>query len=243
MATMPLLSVHGQAERASAWFDSASGQAVLDSERATIAQVLSERPGLPWFWLAPTAAAPLEAADGRDDVVAADGFAAGADFSAAPQRGLALGTLGDGWSGAVRCRLPLPLASESIGTVVLQHVVRTDAHGLALLDECARVLVPGGRLLLFALNPLSAYRWRWRGSGMGASEPLTWRRRLRAVGLLAEPVSQGIGPAWRPEVTSRLQNGPGLRVAYVLRAEKRTWPLTPVRRAVPLRIAVGAPAA
>lgn len=243
MGTMPLLPIHGQADRAADWFDAPPGRAVLDSERAVIAALLAERPGFPWFWLAPTAAPPL--LPGPDDRahMSSDGFAPGADFSAAPRRGLALGTLGDGWTGPVRCRLPLPLASESIGTVVLQHVVRGDAHGRALLSECARVLVPGGRLLLFALNPISSYRWRWRGTGMGASEPLAWRRRLRAVGLLAEPVSEGVGPAWRPEASPALQRGPGLRVAYVLRAEKRTLPLTPVRQPARLRLAIGAPAA
>ena len=27
------------------------------------------------------------------------------------------------------------------------------------------MLVPGGKLWLFALNPLSPYRWRWNGNG------------------------------------------------------------------------------
>ncbi|MGH8032727.1 MAG: hypothetical protein ACREO8_10275 [Luteimonas sp.] len=220
---MPLLSDSGQADRASAWFQTAAGQAVIASERTAIAQALSERLRRPWLWLAPSAV----------DGPVVDGGSAG----------LALSTRGSGWTGAVHCGLPLPLAGESLGTVVLQHVVRPDARGRALLDDCARVLVPGGILLLFALNPLTPYRWRWRGSGLSASEPLSWRHRLRTAGLQARPVSQGIGPIWKPLVSADLQHGPGLRAAYAIRADKRTLPLTPVRRSAPLRIAHGAPAA
>ena len=80
------------------------------------------------------------------------------------------------------------------------------------------------------LNPLAPYRWRWRGSGITTSEPLVWRRRLRAVGLVPDPVSQGLGPNWSVRVSAQPQQGPGLRAAYLLRAEKRSVPLTPVRR-------------
>src|SRR3546814_13939965 len=74
---------------------------------------------------------------------------------------------------AARCRLPLPLASESIGVVVLQHVAAPGRSRRELFEECARVLAPGGRLWVFALNPLAPYRWRWRGTGLGASEDRT----------------------------------------------------------------------
>src|SRR3546814_15099397 len=104
---------------------------------------------------------------------------------------------------AARCRLPLPLADESIGVVVLQHVAAPGRSRRELFEECARVLAPGGRLWVFALNPLAPYRWRWRGTGLGASEPLSWRRRMRAAGLVPEPVSQGLGPGWKVRVAHR----------------------------------------
>jgi hypothetical protein len=219
MATMPSLSPTGQPDSASAWFGTVPGRALLDSEHALVAHAFSERPGQSWLWLGPQA-----------QTLAADG------------RGLRLASARGGYLGDVRCALPFPLASESIGVVVLQHVVRSGAAGQALLDECARVLVPGGRLWLFGLNPLAPYRWRWRGAGLRASEPLTWRRRLRGIGLVPAPVSQGIGPSWRVCVSDHVQEGPGLRAAYALSAEKRTLPLTPLRRraAMPLQ---GAPAA
>jgi SAM-dependent methyltransferase len=219
MATMPLPSATGQPDSASAWFESVAGQALLDSEHPALSRALAERPAQPWLWLG--AVAQAVEIEGRGlRLVAADGM----------------------WTGALRCGLPLPLANESIGVVVVQHVARANASERGLLDECARVLAPGGRLWLFALNPLAPYRWRWRGSGLKASEPLTWRRRLRAAGLTPEPVSQGIGPTWHIGIAKGLQNGPGLRAAYAIRAEKRAWPLTPVRQRAPLRLPEGIPA-
>lgn len=219
---MPQTSPTGQPDSASAWFGSAAGQVLLDSERPAIAHAIAERPGQPWLWLAPVAAA--QDADGCG-------------------RGLWLALDGDAWGGAVRCRWPLPLASESVGVIVLQHVAVPRSRGREMLAECARVLLPGGRLWLFALNPLAPYRWRWRGSGLVASEPLTWRRSLREVGLAPEPVSQGVGPLWQASAMSDLQPGPGLRAAYAIRAGKRVLPLTPSRKRAPLRLPEGVPAA
>lgn len=218
---MPPTSATGQPDSASAWFGSSAGQVLLDSERPAILHAIAERPAQPWLWLAPVAQAP-------------DG---------AGGRGLCLALSGDAWAGMVRCRWPLPLASESVGVIVLQHVAVPRSRGREMLAECARVLMPGGRLWLFALNPLAPYRWRWRGSGLAASEPLTWRRSLRDVGLAPEPVSQGVGPLWQARAMPDLQHGPGLRAAYAIRAGKRVLPLTPTRQRVPLRLPEGIPAA
>lgn len=223
MATMPRLpdpsqTGPSQTDR-SDWFASGPGRQLLESEAVAVQLALDERPGQPWLWLAPILlAAP------------------------APDRGLHLRVTATGWSGPIRCALPLPLANESVATVLVQHVPGIGPTA-ALLTECARVLVPGGRLWLFALNPLAPYRWRWQGTGLSATEPMLWRRRLRKAGLTPEPISQGVGPRWRIESSPELQHGPGLRAAYLLRAEKRRLPLTPVRQRAPLRIGGGVPAA
>ena len=221
MGTMPPRSPTGQPEQPSAWFASPPGRALLESEVQSVRAALDERRGQPWLWLQP-----------------------GADASFEPDgRGLRLAPAGQGWRGSVRCALPLPLANESMATIVVQHAAAGGRRSAALFDECARVLLPGGRLWLFALNPLSPYRWRWNGNHLSASEPMPWRRRLRAAGLHPDPVSQGLGPRWQVEATPVLQQGPGLRAAYLLRAEKRSTPLTPVRVRAPLRIGEGVPAA
>lgn len=222
MATMPSIPPAGQSGDAQDWFDSAPGRAILGSEAGAIADALSQRPGQHWLWLAPVVEAGAHRGDGR---------------------GLRLVRAGQGWRGDVDCSLPLPLPSDAFATVVLQHVVRDrGARGNELFAEAARILMPGGRLWLFVLNPLAPYRWRWRGSGLSASEPLAWRRRLRRHGLVPDAVSMGIGPTWKVAAAPDVQHGPGLRAAYLLRAEKRTLPLTPLRQRRALPLPQGVPA-
>jgi len=216
MATMPFTSRSGQPDAAQAWFASSEGAVLLGSEQALVEHALVDRPGQPWLWLAPLPPRRPEA------------------------RGLALYARGERFDGEVACGLPLPLPSESFGMAVIQHVATQDARGRALFEEVARVLVPGGRVVVFALNPMSPYRWRWRGHGLHAVEPLSLRRMLRRVGLQPDAVSEGIGPRWEPELGPRRQSGAGLRAAYLVRAEKRSLPLTPVRERRLLPVAPGA---
>ena len=211
MPDMSLPVVNPAPHPAQAWFEGPHGRALLDSEQTQVAAALHERPAQAWLWLAPLAAV----ADGAG---VADGQC------------LSPGT-GD-WGRAHRFATPFSIPAESLGTVVLQHVL-DGAWDPALLDECRRLLAPGGRLWLFALNPLAPYRWNWRGTGLGGTEPLLWRRRLRRAGFAPEAVSQGIGPRWNPQADAALQSGAGMRAAYLLRAEKRASGLTPIRKRQP----------
>lgn len=217
MATMPFPSRPGQPDAAQAWFASSEGAVLLQSEHDAVESALAERPAQPWLWLAPL---PHK----RPDV----------------GRGLVLFPRGERFGGDVSCSLPLPLPSEAFGTVVLQHVAMPDSAGSALLEEIDRLLLPGGRVLLFGLNPLSPYRWRWRGHGLRAAEPLSWRRLLRRAGIEPGAVSEGMGPRWEPVVEPRRQSGAGLRAAYLVRGDKRSLPLTPIRRRRLLPVAPGA---
>lgn len=201
---MPAPSPNGQPAPGQQWFASEAGQALVHSEIPLIRRALRDRPAPPWAWFAPC---PVDAGDcGRGTCLVA----------------------GEGaWEGAVRCGLPLPFATESLSTVVLQHAPSVAGPVEELLDECARVLVDGGKLHLLVLNPLSPYRLRWQGAGLSAGEPLTWRRRLRRAGLEPEPVSQGVGPVWKVQAREETRSGPGLAAAYVVAAHKRVAPLTP----------------
>lgn len=196
---------------------------LLESERTVVDDALASHPviGLPWLWLSPVAQA-------QDPV----------------RNGLQLVCTDDGFDGRVRCRMPLPIASESLGAIVVQHLLAADDPRAAeLLEECARVLVPGGRLALLALNPLSPYRLRWQRSGARGNDPMAWRARMRDAGLAPEPTAHGIGPQWSVSPSPSLQTGVGLRAAYLQRAEKRSVPLTPVRMRTPRPFADGVPAA
>jgi SAM-dependent methyltransferase len=198
-----------------------AGQAILASEADTLRQAALERPGQAGLWLSPRAMGDNE--------------------PGLPL--LHLHAAARGFDGDVRCGLPLPLPSESCGVVVVQHLADISADPAGLLEECVRVLVPGGRLWLLALNPLSPYRLRWRGQGPRVAEPVTWRRRLRAAGLVPDTVSRGLGPTWAIAPEPAMQDGAGLRAAFLLRAEKRRSPLTPLRAPAPSQWPAGMPVA
>ncbi|MET0582927.1 MAG: methyltransferase domain-containing protein [Pseudoxanthomonas sp.] len=143
-----------------------------------------------------------------------------------PHRGLFLHSWGDRYAGSMQCGLPLPLPNESIGNIILQHTLDDDREGL--LEECARVLEPGGRLWLFALNPWSPYRARWRSSGLRARDAQGWRHRLRLLGL--QPCGAEVsylGPLWRATAGSPSQAAGRLRAVCLLEVEKRTASLIP----------------
>ena len=201
-----------QPATAADWFAGAAGQALLASEAVAAREALGERPGQPWLWIAPVPSP--------------------ADL---PGRGVRLWVAGDAWGGNLRCGFPLPLCSESLGTVVLQHVGDLPLDAAWLLEECARVLVPGGCAWLFALNPLTPYRRHWWRTPLATREPLTWRRRLRAAGLEPDPVSTGLGPRWHIAEVAERQDGPGLRAAWLVRARKRVAAVVPPAPVTALR--------
>ncbi len=209
---------------AARWFADPAGQIVIASEADILRTAARERPGQPGLWLQP----------GLIDM---------GDIHYLEPAGVRLHASGSGFAGDIRCGLTLPFANECCGVVVVQHLADICAEPARLLAECARILMPGGRLWLLALNPLSPYRLRWRGQGPRAAEPVTWRRRLRAAGLVPDPVSQGVGPTWAITIRPQLQDGAGLRAAFLLRAEKRRIPLTPMRAPRKLRLQTGLPAA
>ena len=208
---------------AEAWFAGDIGKALLDGEAGSVRAALRQFPHWRGMWLGPRAAALPEDAT-----------------MPGPLRLHPQGAAK--FAGDLHCALPLPLASECCALVIVQHVADMAGNPEALFEECARVLIPGGWLWLLAINPLSPWRLRWSGQGLRGREPVAWRRRLRAVGLLPEPVSQGLGPGWRGQAHAPPRPGVGLRPAYLLRSEKRSLPLTPMRKARALGPPAGTPA-
>jgi SAM-dependent methyltransferase len=211
---MPLPVPHRQSKfaAADAWFAGAAGQALLASEADCVRIAGQQWPGQPHLWLG--AGARMLPPD-------TDGIGMPLRLYCAEK---------GGWAGDLCCDLPLPVVSESCACVIVQHALDASPAATALLQECARILLPGGSLWLLALNPISPYRLRWQGQGLVASEPIRWRRRLRAAGLNPEPISQGVGPTWNVTPVLDVQEGAGLRAAFLLRAHKRRLPMTPMRK-------------
>ncbi len=216
--TMPLHLLRRQPDpvAAATWFAGAAGQAVLASEADVVTSAFAQWPSQMRLWLTPMA-----------DAVVGDVGAGGV---------LVLKPEADArWSGGLECTLPLPLASESVACIVVQHALESAPDPQALIADCQRVLLPGGWLWLLALNPLSPMQLRWRGHGLRGREPVLWRWRLRREGLTPDPISQGVGSVWAPVADARVQDGAGLRAAFVLCAQKRRTPLTPMRQPAAIR--------
>lgn len=157
-------------------------------------------PAQPWLWLAPCATwLPEESPNGRGVRLhrAADGR---------------------GWGGDVCCALPLPLPSEAVSAIVLQHVATLELE--PLLSEVARVLMPGGRLWMTLLNRYSPYRARWQWQGARPPSATHCQLRLRREGLRVRSIRH-FGPLWSESGRAGGKALPGLRAVCVLEFEKR----------------------
>ncbi len=150
---------------------------------------------------------------------------------------------GDRLGGEASCTADaLPWAAASFDLVIVRHA--TDLlPGCGLERELARVLAPGGSLLLFGLNPWSLWRWWWSRQALATtSRPrpvgaARMRDRLDVLGLEASP-AQGFGGAWpgvQVPAAAPARAAAGWQAAWMLRADKRALAVRPL----PLRTAIG----
>ena len=196
--TMPAAPFPRQAA-VSAWFEKEGADAMRAVEHPHLLEQLRASPSQPWLWLAPCAAwCPEPAPAGR---------------------GLRLHRQAAGWGGDVCCTLPLPLPSEAVNAIVLQHPVAAELD--PLLAECARVLMPGGRLWLTLLNHHSPYRSHWQWRGMRPPTAMRCRASLQREGLRIR-ATQHVGPVWSETAGAAGKTLPALRAVCVLECEKRT---------------------
>lgn len=219
---MPAFTYHRQpgspAETALDWFGGIAGNPILASEENAVRRVLAMCPALPWLWIgAPAAVAPD-----------------------AP-RGVRLHRSVDGLSGDLRCRLPMPFASECFGAIFLQHALDDGREAQAVLDECARLLAPGGRLWLATLNPWSPYRVRWTGAGLRTKGAGSWQSALRRAGFSSTATRvQWLGPHWKPRVEdSGIGFSDRFRSVLALSAGKQVQAVIPPTALRQLRWQVG----
>jgi len=133
----------------------------------------------------------------------------------------------------------LPFPAASVDLVVLPHTLELSADPHQVLREVERVLVPDGRVVIAALNPVSFWGWRQGRSRLaqrvglhafGASVPFLpevgqfigpWRLRdwLRLLSFEVESDRYGV---YRPAVRTDqwLQ-----RLAWMDRVGARWWPV------------------
>jgi SAM-dependent methyltransferase len=130
----------------------------------------------------------------------------------------------------------LPFGDDGVPRIVLQHALDEQIELLPLLGECARVLRPGGELVVFGIEPISAWhpwlraRARRAGRRLRPRLPARLGALLRRLGL--DPVAcQGLGGRWpgaRGDASVAGTGGP-LRAVYALRARKASATVIPLR--------------
>ncbi|WP_460760400.1 methyltransferase domain-containing protein [Lysobacter fragariae] len=205
---MPGSNNHRQPDSPLGWFATTAGQGLLAVENAAMTRVLDATPALPWCWLGVPGAVPPDVPRGR---------------------GVLLRREPDGFGGSLRCRLPLPLANETFGAVLVQHAFDDGIDRDELLGECERVLAPGGILWLATLNAWSPYRARWARTGLQAHVTGAWQASLRRAGFALDSVSlQWLGPRWRVEQGDvGVGMNDWLRAGIALSVTKRVRALVP----------------
>ena len=162
----------------------------------------------------------------RQSLIAAPGFAGAADIIARPSQ--------------------LPLIGDSIDAALLPHTLEFAPDPYAILREVDRVLGGEGQLLVLGFQPWSLWgmRARWSRAGFppGMRRVLSQRRLREWLVLLGFEViatqhylylgpwsrglasGEGAGRMLRRGLTYPLAAG-----AYLLRARKRLYTLTPIR--------------
>jgi SAM-dependent methyltransferase len=214
---MPALQHPRQAAPLDAWLSDPVGRGLLlEAQAAWCEQADAPAGGQAWLRLLPEASWPVAEPAAR--------------FSEA----FTLVPCIDGWHGAWRAdHGRLPLAGGAVSRLDLRFVLESVPEPEALLQECARVLRPEGRLLVFGLNPFGAARLRWARHGVRARSRAAVAATLRDAGL--DVLTQRtLGPLWGPKGeeapagrASRVNMG---RVAWAILATRRLAGLTPVRR-------------
>lgn len=197
---MPAASSPRQAA-VSPWFEKAGAQAMREWEQRLLSEQMRGFPSQPWLWLAPDASwLPDSPPQGR-----------GLRLHRNPQT--------PGWVGDVRCSLPLPLPSESIKAIVIEHPAAEELE--PMLSECARVLMPGGRVWVTLLNRCSPYRAHWQWQGARPPSVTRCRTLLQRQGIRCRSLRH-YGPLWTQSGNTPGTALPALRALCVLEAEKRT---------------------
>ena len=213
----------------SAWWQEPLGRALLAAESELLGEALEDVFGWELLQVGAWGGSRELLAGSRtrnQTVVAAPGFPGGADIVGRPSQ--------------------LPITSDSIDAVLLPHTLEFAADPYAIVREVDRVLVGEGNLLVLGFRPWSLWGLRARGSRTGFPPSLRRvlpERRVRdwLVLLGYEVVASqrylfcspwGSGLSSGEETARILRRGlthPLPASAYLLKARKRVYTMTPIR--------------
>src|SRR5262249_50219232 len=215
-----------------AWWESRLGRALLAAESELLAEALEDVFGWELLQVGAWGNARDLLAGSRSrhqSLIAAGAFAGGADIIARPSL--------------------LPITSDCIDAALLPHTLEFAPDPYAVLREVDRVLLGEGQLLVLGFRPWSLWgmRARWSRSGFppGMRRVLSERRLREWLVLLGYevvaaqrylycspwsaglPAGEGTGRILRRGLTYPLPAN-----AYLLKARKRVYTLTPIRSRV-----------
>lgn len=132
-----------------------------------------------------------------------------------------------------------PIASESVDTLILPHLIEFEADPHRILSEAERVLNPEGRLLILGFNPwhlpgLLYFRQKspvsWNQHFVGSSQVMEWLNLLKfetefsaGFGLPSSRAFVEPQSTWQRSIAS-------LTPVYAVKAIKRTWTFIPLKQ-------------
>ena len=132
-----------------------------------------------------------------------------------------------------------PIASESVDTVILPHLIEFEAEPHSILSEAERVLKPEGRLFILGFNPWSLHGLlrfvqpaspSWHQHLVRSSQVMEWLNLLKfetelnaGFGLPTTHVFLEPQKTWQKSIAF-------LTPVYAIKAIKRTWTLIPMKK-------------
>lgn len=131
----------------------------------------------------------------------------------------------------------LPIATESVDTLILPHLIEFESNRHQVLREAERVLKPEGRLFILGLNPWSPhgilqYLPRadsfWHVDFASHHRLLDWLSLLKFDAELNATFSVSASRHFGKPITAWEHTRAGLSFAYALKAIKRRYTLIPI---------------
>lgn len=209
-----------------AWWQTPLGQALLESESAMLEPLLARIFGYHFLQLGVSEHSMLAASPVGHKLLFAPRYAAATKLPVADNESL-------------------PLQNDSVDAVLIHHALDYTPDSHRLLREAARVLMPGGKLLILGFNPLSAWGLRhqfrlrnarpWDARYISKTRVQDW---LKLLEFTVDKVEHGayLLPLQRTRVGHTAQqvrpfkhhfNAP-LGAVYLIVACKQIMPVTPI---------------